>query len=152
MKMFLLRNGPPTLLNVSNLTIDSMDWKIKSKATAGNLSRLTSRGTVWPNGCSESESKSGYFGGCTLPQGGPEATLSFDIMNEATSMPPSGPVVRVITGRGLAFLIEGAAVHTTCNKTPLSKLGVQFNHLHVDSNFGRGVAMIHRHKPRTASG
>ena len=98
-------------LHVPNLTNESRDWKIRSKAISGNHSRLTSSDTVWPNGCSESESKSGISSGCPMRKGRPEASLA--VANKQwRGIHIPGPVDRVIPCRGLASSSRGTTVRT----------------------------------------
>jgi hypothetical protein len=81
----------------------------------GNLSHNKSRGTDWPIGCRESESKSGISSGYPMRKGGPEASL-VDSKNQGGTHTP-GPVVRVIPCEGFPSLIGRPKVHTA-KKTP----------------------------------
>ena len=149
MKTFLLRNGPPTLVNVSYLTNESRDWKIRSKAISGNHSRLTSSDTVWPNGCSESESKSGISSYWTVRKGGPEAQQQ-DIATETKqranntswSHRQSNPLSR------FTFHSEKPKAHTAWTKPPCLKVDSEF----LLPTFKQGAFRTLRHNPREAGG
>ena len=113
MQIFLQRNGPPLVLKVSSLTIKSKYWKKEFKEGAGNHSRIKSSDTVWPNGCRESESKSGISSYWTVRKGGPEA-LKQDIANETKQSTNSnpGPSGRVIPCCGLVSVRRNPKAHT----------------------------------------
>ena len=53
-----------------------------SSFKVGNLSHLQSRGTDWPIGCSESESKSGLTSGCPVRKGGPVAPIKVALIEK----------------------------------------------------------------------
>ena len=113
MQLFLQRNGPPVVMEVSSLTIKSKYWKKEFKEEAGNYSRRTSSNTVWPNGCRESESKSGISSYWSVRKGGPEA-LKQKIANEtkqSTNNNP-GPSDRVIPCCGLVSVYRNPKAHT----------------------------------------
>jgi hypothetical protein len=113
MKFYSPRHGPPLSNYVSNLSIESNKWKKEFKEGAGNYSRSTSSNTVWPNGCRESESKSGISRYWTVRKGGPEA-LKQEIANEtkqrANNIP--GPSDRVIPCCGLVSVRRNPKAHT----------------------------------------
>ena len=119
MKRFLLRNGPPLSLNVSPLQVFIERNLERIPNGAGNHSRLQSIDTVWPNGCSESESKSGISSGCPMRKGRPEASPAVVIEQQRVIHTP-GPVGRVISCRGLASEFRGTTVHTA-RSSPLIK-------------------------------
>ena len=111
--IFFIRYGPPKLIEVSSLAIESIYWKKEFKDLAGIHSRITSSDTVWPNGCVESESKSGISSYWTVREGGPEAqqqVIAKETKQRANNNP--GPVGRVIPCRGFASLNRGVSVHT----------------------------------------
>ena len=113
MQIFLQRNGPPFGMEVSSLAIESIYWKKEFKDLAGNYSRRTSSNTVWPNGCRESESKSGISSYWSVRKGGPEV-LQQEIANEteqgANNNP--GPSDRVIPCCGLVSFYRNPKAHT----------------------------------------
>ena len=113
MKIYLQRNGPPGALKVSPLVTESIKWKKEFKEGAGNYSRRTSSNTVWPNGCSESESKSGISSYWSVRKGGPEV-LQQEIASEteqgANNNP--GPSNRVIPCCGLVSSYRNPKAHT----------------------------------------
>lgn len=119
MKTFLLRNGPPLSPNVLSLQISTYRKKERIPKGAGNHSRLPSSDTVWPNGCVESESKSGISSGCPMRKGRPEASCAVANKQQRVIHTP-GPVGRVISCRGLASEFRGTTVHTT-RSSPLIK-------------------------------
>lgn len=117
----LLRNKDPINRWIEKEPPRQEDKNLIVRIQTGSLTRLKDRDTDWHIGCSESESGRCYFGGCPMRKGGPEASLSFELLNGEAPMPPSGPVGRVISCRGFAFLIEGTTVHTARQQNPLSK-------------------------------
>jgi len=105
----------------------------------GNLSHNKSRGTDWPIGCRESESKSGISSGYPMRKGGPEASLVDHKYQGGTHIP--GPVGRVIPCRGFASLNGRPKVHTAI-KTPLLDVLSHSWHQHLIG----GIPLILRHR------
>jgi hypothetical protein len=109
----------------------------------GNLSHIKSRGTDWPIGCRESESKSGISSGCPMRKGGPEASLVDPKYQGGTHTP--GPVGRVIPCQGFASLNGRPKVHTAC-RTPL----LDVNSHHWQFRLIGGIPPVLRHRKQTA--
>ena len=120
MQIFLQRNGPPWIKDVSPLQKTTYRNERISEG-AGNHSRLTSSDTVLPNGCSESESKSGISSYWSVRKGGPEALkqdIAIETKQSANNTP--GPSSRVIPCCGLVSL-RNPTTHTSETNSPVRR-------------------------------